>query len=103
MTHAASRAWDSAKRTAGHLYDAATKVVHKVVKTAKHVVKVVAHVIADGYHKVKQAAEHVWNRVKQVASSTYHAVKLNRPGVSGDFKPWEGWSRGREHTQAVSG
>ena len=29
--------------------------------------------------------------------------KLNRPGVSGDSKPWEGWSHVREHTQAVSG
>ena len=29
--------------------------------------------------------------------------KLNRPGVSGDSEPWEGWSHVREHTQAVSG
>ena len=28
---------------------------------------------------------------------------LNRPGVSGDSEPWEGWSHVREHTQAVSG
>ena len=29
--------------------------------------------------------------------------RLNRPGVSGDSEPWEGWSHVREHTQAVSG
>ena len=28
--------------------------------------------------------------------------KVNRPGVSGDFAPWEGWSHARRYTQAVS-
>lgn len=27
--------------------------------------------------------------------------RLNRPGVSGDFEPWEGWSYARRHAQAV--
>ena len=31
------------------------------------------------------------------------AVSLNRPGVSGDSKPWEGWSHVREHVEEVSG
>ena len=28
---------------------------------------------------------------------------LNRPGVSGDSKPWEGWSHAWEHVEEVSG
>ena len=28
---------------------------------------------------------------------------LNRPGMSGDSEPWEGWSHGREHIEEVSG
>ena len=28
---------------------------------------------------------------------------MNRPGVSGDFEPWEGWSHVREHVEEVSG
>jgi Immunity protein 52 len=28
---------------------------------------------------------------------------VNRPGVSGDSKPWEGWSHVREHVEEVSG
>ena len=31
------------------------------------------------------------------------AYNLNRPGVSGDLKPWEGWSHVREHVEEVSG
>jgi hypothetical protein len=26
---------------------------------------------------------------------------MNRPGVSGDFEPWEGWSHAREQHQEV--
>ena len=29
--------------------------------------------------------------------------KLNRPGVSGDSEPWEGWSHVRKNEQEVSG
>ena len=28
---------------------------------------------------------------------------LNRPGMSGDSKPWEGWSHVRENVEEVSG
>jgi len=30
-------------------------------------------------------------------------IKVNRPGVSGDSKPWEGWSHVRKNEQEVSG
>ncbi|MGB3258340.1 MAG: hypothetical protein WBA72_10190, partial [Ornithinimicrobium sp.] len=26
---------------------------------------------------------------------------VNRPGMSGDFEPWEGWSHARRYQQAV--
>ncbi len=28
-------------------------------------------------------------------------VEVNRPGMSGDFEPWEGWSHGRKYLEAV--
>lgn len=30
-----------------------------------------------------------------------NVISLNRPGMSGDFEPWEGWSHARRHAQAV--
>jgi hypothetical protein len=43
-----------------------------------------------------------------VKRSGFHAVfkvaalrGLNRPGMSGDFEPWKGWSHAREHLEAV--
>ncbi len=29
-------------------------------------------------------------------------TSVNRPGMSRDFEPWEGWSHARRHPQAVS-
>ncbi len=40
----------------------------------------------------------VRNRV-ELAIWAHHA--MNRPGMSGDFEPWEGWSHARRHAQAV--
>jgi hypothetical protein len=28
---------------------------------------------------------------------------VNRPGMSGDSSPWEGWSHGRKYVEEVSG
>ena len=42
-------------------------------------------------------------KLSSVASklTTVSARAMNRPGVSGDFNPWEGWSHVREHVEAV--
>ena len=37
----------------------------------------------------------------KLATETRRAQLLNRPGVSGDSRPWEGWSHVREHHQEV--
>jgi CubicO group peptidase (beta-lactamase class C family) len=34
--------------------------------------------------------------------ATYVDQKMSRPGESGDFEPWEGWSHARRDAQAVS-
>jgi alpha-tubulin suppressor-like RCC1 family protein len=41
--------------------------------------------------------------VSKTLSLTVNAVPMNRPGVSGDSKPWEGWSHAWEHVEEVSG
>ncbi|MBK9157037.1 MAG: hypothetical protein WAV45_06535 [Propionibacteriaceae bacterium] len=61
-----------------------------------------AEEFADWESKLKKkdlhAAARVTVRVQRLAMGN-----LNRPGVSGDLKPWEGWSHAREHVEEVSG
>ncbi len=40
---------------------------------------------------------------RRVFTAGYKAAILavNRPGMSGDSKPWEGWSHAREHIEEV--
>lgn len=59
----------------GCLYSAVVVVVHVEVECVEHV----GHVGLDGFGR------------------------LNPPGVSGDFGPWEGWSHVREIYEAVPG
>jgi hypothetical protein len=35
-------------------------------------------------------------------TSTTKLSSVSRPGESGDFEPWEGWSHARRDAQAVS-
>jgi hypothetical protein len=36
-----------------------------------------------------------------VDAATGGVLDVNRPGMSEDFKPWEGWSHAGEHVQEV--
>jgi sirohydrochlorin ferrochelatase len=49
--------------------------------------------IANARHLAPAAANHVPKKTP--------STSMNRPGVSGDSEPWEGWSHARRYAQAV--
>jgi len=53
----------------------------------------------------KEVWRQIWsnNPNERLNREIRRRTDMNRPGVSGDSNPWEGWGYGREHTQAVSG
>ena len=62
------------------------------------------NVVAHKYGAVDHTI--IWNALESDLPREVAHIKrildLNRPGVSGDSKPWEGWSHARRYAQAVS-
>jgi hypothetical protein len=58
---------------------------------------------------ITRAAKDAWTAAKaKYEQSIEHAASaspfercVNRPGMSGDFEPWEGWSHVRENIEEV--
>ena len=44
-----------------------------------------------------ELAQAIASHPDDIESALAAYEQLNRPGMSGDFEPWEGWSHVREH------